>query len=135
MAAGLLDGGLDRSIYAGFRGKLLKGVIRQAAASGSLDGHGDPTAITAPLTPCEGFTDGYSAFTRAQAGIPSSDVRVNIFAASMPGITPAEGNQVRLDRRGAGSTWYQLRGLIEIDPANVLWNCQAFVMKAPPNVA
>lgn len=132
---GLLDGGLDRSIYSGFRGKLLKGVIRQAGPGGANDPHGDPIATAAPLTPIEGFTDTYSAFTRAQAGIPSSDVRVNFFAASAPGVRPREGNHVRFDRRGAGSTWYQLRGLIEIDPANVLWSCQAFVTKDPTNVA
>lgn len=138
--AGLLDGGLARSIYQGFRGKLLKGVIHQLVVPDGtqLDGHGDPETVAPLITKLEGFPEGYSRFTKAQAGIPTTDLKLNIFAASMPGITPAIGNQVRLDRKAGArtiATWYQIRGPVEIDPAGVLWVCQSFEIKAPANVA
>lgn len=133
---GLLDGGLAGSIYRGFKGKLLKGVIRQpaVAADAVLDGHGDPTAAGTRDIKIEGFTEGYSRFTRAQAGIPATDLKLNIFAASAPGTTPAIDNLARLDRKAGGRTtsqWYQIRGPVEIDPGGVLWVCQAFEIKAP----
>lgn len=133
-AVGLLDGNLPASIYQGFRGKLLGGVIRQAVAAADLDAAGDPETVAPKITKIEGFTENYSAFTRAQAGIPATDLKLNIFSASAPGIVPAEGNQARLDRKAAGRTisqWYQVRGPVEIDPAGVLWVCQSFEIKAP----
>lgn len=134
--AGLLDGGLDRSIYQGFRGKLLKGVIRQAivAVGSALDARGDPAKLAPQTSKIEGFTENYSTLVRAQAGIPSTDLQLNIFAASMPGIKPEIGNQCRLDRKAGGrtvSSWYQVRGPVEIDPAGVLWICQSFEIRAP----
>lgn len=136
--AGLLDGDLAKSIYRGFRGKLRAGVIRRALvpAGSELDAHGDPVALAPQLTALEGFAEGYSRFTRAQAGIPETDVKLSIFAASMPGIVPAIGNQVRLDRRDAGrvsSIWYQIKGPVDIDPAGVLYECQSFVIAEPTN--
>lgn len=135
--AGLLDGGLAGSIYSSFKGRLLKGVIVQHALApgAALDGHGDPTATVPKTTRLEGFSEGYSRFTRAQAGIPGTDVKVSIFSASMKGVEPAIGNQVRLDRKLAGgkteSRWYEIKGPIDIDPAGVLWECQASVIRAP----
>jgi hypothetical protein len=134
--AGLIDSGLDRSIYAAFRGKLLKGVLRRLVtpAGGALDGDGDPEAATTQLIKLEGFTEAYSRFSRAQAGIPDTDLKLNIFAGSMRGVRPAIGNQARLDRRGGASTWYQIKGPVDIDPAGVLWVCQSFEIEAPANV-
>ena len=128
---GLLDGDLARSIYDGFRGKLLSGVIRQSLVPDgtTLDGNGDPQAIAPVLTAIEGFTDNYSKFTQAQAGIPATDLRLFIFAQSAPGVIPRKDSQVRLDRAGVGQ-WYQLRNA-SIDPAGALWDCQAFEIKAP----
>jgi hypothetical protein len=132
---GLLDGNLADSTYRSFRGKLLSGIIRQAVpAAGPLDAAGDPAAVAPKITKLEGFPEGYSVFTRTQAGIPGTDLQLNIFAASMPGVKPEKDNQVRLDRKVAGrvqSQWYQIRGPVAIDPANVLWNCQSFEIEAP----
>lgn len=135
---GLLDGGLASEIYRGFRGKLLGGVIRQPVATTIpvvRDRHGDPA--TPPGTAdikIEGFTEGYSRFTKAQAGIPATDLKLNIFAASAPGVTPQATNKVRLDRKVRGrkiSQWYQIRGPVEIDEARVLWECQSFEIAEP----
>lgn len=133
----LLDGGLAESIYAGFRGKLLGGVIRRAAVAedADLNSHGDPEASTPEEISIEGFPEGYSRFTKAQAGIPGTDLKLNIFAASCPGFEPRKDDQVRLDRKRGkvvlSSQWYQIRGPIEIDPASVLWVCQSFEIRAP----
>ncbi len=69
----------------------------------------------------------------SRSGIPNTDVKVNIFGASVPGYQPAKDDIVRLDRKtktGVVSTWYQLRGS-RTDPAQALWVCQAFVIPAP----
>lgn len=133
---GLLDSGLDRSLYASFKGKLLRGVIRRAVISpdAELDDDGDPAVVSPIDTPIEGFPEAYSRNTMATAGIPSTDLKLNIFAASMPGVSPQVHQQVRLDRRAGvnvTSQWYEIRGPIAIDPANVLWVCQSFEIPAP----
>lgn len=134
--AGPLDPRLARTIYAAFRGKLRGGVIRRATvpAGTPLNDHGDPETTIPQDTKIEGFAEGYSRTTRAQANIPGTDVKVNIFAASCPGLRPAAGMQVRLDKKDRGRTisqWYQIRGPVEADPAEVLWECQSFEIGAP----
>src|ERR1044072_2481398 len=107
---GLLDHDLAKAIYAGFKGKLLKGVLRKMVApvSGGLDAHGDPIGAEPALLNIEGFDEAYSAMFRAQAGIPDSDVKVNIFAQSIPGVTPSKDDTVKLVRAGV-ATWDQIR--------------------------
>lgn len=126
---GLLDGDLAQSIYDGFRGQLLTGVLRKRAIanSGGLDRAGDPIAPLAPTDyPIEGFVDRYSDFTRAQAGIPATDLRLCIFGKSLPaGIEPAKDDIAQL-----GGVWYQVRERA-IDPAGALWDCRSFQIKAP----
>lgn len=119
---GLLDGDIARAIYAGFRGKLKSGLIRQAvvASSGGLDSYGDPIDSEPTDTACQGFTENYSAYSHAQLGIPKTDIQVSIFAQSIPGITPKQSDLVYMN-----ANWYQVRRA-EIDPAGALWECQAF---------
>lgn len=128
---GILDGTIAESIYAGFKGKLLVGIIRQQVTpdSGSLDAKGDPIELDPVDTPVEGFVDEYSAFFRAQAGIPDTDLKVCIFAKSAPAITPTKDDMVRFTQAGV-ETWYQLRRA-DTDPARALWTCQGFVILAP----
>lgn len=129
---GLLDGGIASAIYKGFKGKLLKGTLRreQPVGSAGLDSLGDPLA-TDPLTwACQGFTEDYSDFYRAQAGIPAGDVRVNVFAASLPrGIRPQKDDQVAFVRAGV-TTWFQLRKN-GTDPAEALWASPGFQIADP----
>ena len=128
---GLLDHDLAKAIYAGFKGKLLKGVLRKMVApvSGGQDRYGDPIGAEPALLDIEGFDEAYSAMFRAQAGIPDSDVKVNIFAQSIPGVTPSKDDTVKLVRAGV-ATWYQIRR-VDRDPATALWTCQSFEIPEP----
>lgn len=129
---GILDGSLAQSIYDGFKGKLLSGIIRQEVApeSGALDDLGDPIDLASTDTTIEGFTENYDALYISRSGLPKDSIKVNIFAKSCDGITPTRDNLVRFEQ-AAVSTWYQLRR-VQIDPAGALWQCpDAFEVPAP----
>ncbi len=124
---GILDGPLAKSIYAGFKGKLQTGVIRQAAApeSGGLDAYGDPLDMLPVETPIEGFVETYDAAYAARASIPETDSKVCFFAQSAPEITPTIEDQIKM-----GTRWFQIRKA-GTDPATALWSCQSFEIAAP----
>lgn len=128
-AMGLLDGDLAKSIYEGFKGRLLSGEVRRngPSTSAGLDDHGDPLDLQPQTWDVEGFIDDYSRTVRAQAGIPNSDVKACIFAQSAPDYNPKMDDLVRL-----GARWVRLSGgPIGIDPAGALWTCQASEIEAP----
>lgn len=129
--AGILDGSLAEQIYKGFKGKLLIGTIRQYSApeSGALDAFGDPIELIETDTRIEGFTEDYDDQYMANAGIPTTDLKVNIFGKSCPGVIPGKDDKVRF-RQGGVDTWYQLRR-VRTDPAGALYVCQAFVTTVP----
>lgn len=122
---GLLDGDIAKQIFAGFKGKLLKGTLRVETESMGNDEYGDPLATTITTHAMEGFTDEYSAFFRAQSGIPDTDLKVCIFAQSMPGMTPAKDDKAKFRNQ-----WYQIRK-VDVDPADALYICQSFSISAP----
>lgn len=126
----LLTGDLQRQIYAAFRGKLLKGVIRRANPTVATDALGDAVPAGFTSTPCQGFTDNYSDQFKAAAGIPQASLKVMIFGGSIPGITPGKDDMVMLKGIN-GTAWYQLRGPVKTDPATALWECQALPASAP----
>lgn len=120
---GLLDGDLAKQIFAGFKGLLLKGKIRQEIVSG-VDANGDP--ITSVVeTAIEGFLDEYSAFYKASAGIPDTDFKANFFAKSAPSVTPSRDDKILL-----GGKWCQVRK-VGTDPATALWTLQVYETQAP----
>jgi len=126
--AGLLEGEIAKRVYAGFKGKLLSGTLRRVSPdeSGGLDEFGDPSSQSVATWTCQGFLDEYSEFIRAQAGIPDTDLKINIFAASLPsGVRPLQGDQVQF--RG---TWYQLRNA-DTDPAQALWVGRGYEIEDP----
>lgn len=133
---GLLDGDLARSIYQGFRGRLLGGVIRRDAApeNVTLDAYGDPETTEPTVLPIEGFDENYSAFSRAQAGIPDTDVAINIMGYPLGDFRPAEKDLIRLDRKAANgavtSRWFEVRR-VSVDSAGAMWTCQSFETEAP----
>lgn len=132
---GLLDGGLARQIYQGFRGKLLAGVIRWPAvpSSAPLDALGDPVGIVPPVTrPIEGLVESYSATVAAQAGIPGTDVQVSFFGETLGGLKPIPKCIVSLDEKGdhPRTRWFLIRAA-RVDPAGALWQCQATETEAP----
>lgn len=122
---GLLDGDIAKQIFAGFKGKLLKGTIRQEVPSG-VDSNGDPI-VSVVETAIEGFLDEFSAFYKATAGIPDTDYKVNFFAQSAPAVTPSRDDKILL-----GGKWSQVRKP-GTDPATALWVLQSFEIQAPIN--
>lgn len=129
---GILDGEIASSIYAGFKGKLLSGLIRQRAVpdSGALDDRGDPIDIATTETMLEGFYEDYDASYLARSGLPQDSVKVNIFAKSCPDVTPGRDDLVKLTRAGV-EHWFQLRR-VRTDPAVALWECiDAFAIPEP----
>ncbi len=128
----LLGGDLQKQVFAAFKGKLLKGLIRQKRfdVSAGLDGYGDPIDTGFVDTPCEGFTDNYSDAFKAASGIPDIVLKVMIFGGSIPGITPSKDDLIMLKGIN-GIAWYQLRGPVKTDPATALWECMAVPASAP----
>lgn len=122
---GLLTGDLAKAIYNGFKGKLLNGQLRKESAIGGLDEFGDPSDTVVEYHRVEGFVDRYSAFFKASAGIPDTDLMVGILAQSIPGIKPSIDDKVKM-----GDQWYQIRK-VNVDPATALWDCQSFAIGAP----
>lgn len=126
--ASFLSGSLAKALNDGFKGQSLPATLRkvETANSGGLDAFGDPLVPVATSYPCKGFTDAYSAFFKAGSGIPETDLKVCIFAASLAsGIRPERDDKVYL-----GGAWYQIRQC-DTDPATALWTCQAFACNAP----
>lgn len=119
-----LETQLRNEIYKGFKGRLLTGTLRRAAFSGGVDSRGDPVTKTYTTYPLEGFVDVYSAFQKAQAGIPESDVKILVIAGSLS-IDPRKDDQIQL--RG---TWYQVRRL-GTDPGIATWELQSFQIADP----
>ena len=129
---GMLDGDLAQSIYDGFRGVLLAGIIRQRAVpdSGGLDAHGDPLDLTPTDTELEGYFENYDSMYLARSGLPADSVKVAIFAKSCPAIIPTKDDLVKLTRGGV-DRWFQLRR-VQTDPAQALWECpDAFEIEEP----
>lgn len=132
----LLTGDIQKQVFAAFKGKLLKGFIRQSAIddSAALDDLGDVQDSAYVDIKIEGFTENYSDYFQKTSGIPDGDVKVNIFAASAPTMTPGKDNKVMFRDLQDGvlsDVWYQLRGPISKDPATALWTCQALPIPAP----
>jgi hypothetical protein len=119
--AGILDGSLADAIYAGFKGRLLTGLIRQSEppVSGALDALGDPIDLATTDTAIEGFYEDYDSAYLARAGIPGDSVKVSIFAKSAPDIEPGKDDIVKLVQAGS-ALWFQVRR-VQTDPAKALW--------------
>lgn len=118
--ASLLEGQLAKQIFAGFKGKLLSGSLTRMVPGGGLDAFGDPVTSTPQSYPCEGFVEAFSAFYRAQAGIPDTDVSILIFAESI-GTVPNNDDIVTFR-----NVRYQIRKTLEIDPAVATYRLQGY---------
>lgn len=119
-----LESQISKAIYAGFRGKLLEGTLRRSvnAVSGGLDSLGDAAAFGLQDYRLEGFRDAYSAYTRAQAGIPATDSKLVIIARSVA-VRPQQGDKIWID-----GNWWQIRGTPDTDPATATYTCQGFIV-------
>lgn len=115
---------LATEVAKGFKGKLMTGLLRRETPSASVDDRGDPTSFTVTTFPFEGIVDTYSAFHKAVAQIPDTDVKVLIIAGSLA-TQPINGDQLQM--RGL---WYQVRRF-STDPATATWDCQCPVIQDP----
>lgn len=122
---GILTGDIAKKIFQGFKGKLLTGILRHAEPQGALNSYGDSTSQTTTDYDIEGFVDQYTAFFKSQAGIPDTDLKINIFAQSIPGVTPTKDDKAQFL-----GVWYQIRR-VSVDPATALFECQAFKINSP----
>lgn len=120
----LLDTAIRDQVAAAFRGQLLACTLRRVPST-AVDASGDPVP-GAPLTwSFDGIVDTFSAMFAAQAGIPATDVRVLIIAGSL-GTVPEQDDQVRVR-----AEWFQLRRLVERDPANATYVFAGFRIDDP----
>lgn len=117
-----LESQIAKAIFKGFKGKLLKGVLTRTTPGSTLDSNGDPTGVTTATFGFEGFAENFTAFYRANAGIPDGDVSILILAQSIKTVPNKED---RVTLRGAT---YQLRKLVEDDPANATYRWAGYVV-------
>lgn len=115
--AGLLEGQLAKAIFAGFKGKLLKGSFVRSTPGGGLDALGDPIAPTTATYRFEGFEETVSVFFREKAGIPDKDAVFMIFADSIRPRTDVQKQDVVTLR---GKPW-RVERVLDIDPAQATY--------------
>lgn len=119
-----LESQIRKAVNQGFKGQLLSGTYRRHTPGAGVDEFGDPSAGTHTTESVNGIVDSYSAFYKATANIPDSDVRVLIIAGSLS-LTPQKDDQVKFRE-----TWYQVRQ-ISRDPARATWELQCFEIEDP----
>ncbi|TGU44637.1 hypothetical protein EN788_22230 [Mesorhizobium sp. M2D.F.Ca.ET.145.01.1.1] len=112
-----LAGSLANAIAAGFNGKLLSGTLRKVTTTGRAS-NGDPVTSTADYA-VQGLQDNYSAFFRANAGIPDDDLQI-LLIARLCGAAPAIGDRININ-----GGWFQVRK-VGFDPAGATFDCQCF---------
>jgi hypothetical protein len=121
---GILEGQMANAIYAGFKGKLLTGtLVRHSPSDLELDLFGDPVSLTGTSFSCEGFVEKFSEYYRAVTGVPDTDVKVMIFAKSISTEPTTDDIVVFRDIQ------YQIRKILEIDPAIATYTLQCFEIK------
>jgi len=115
-----LEGPLRKAIAQGFRGKLKIGTLSRSTAS-VLDAYGDPLPSGEETYPFEGFVEGFSLYSRSQAGIPDADAKISIIGGSLPdGIVPQQDDRIEI-----GGQRFNTVRLISVDPAGALYETQA----------
>lgn len=118
----LLEGQIRDQIAAGFAGKLLKGTITRTVPGGGLDANGDPRAPTTQTYQTQGFVESFSAYYRAASNgmINDTDVKI-LLIAGLTNTVPVKDDIVTF--RG---TAYQVRRILEIDPAQATYVLQGY---------
>lgn len=122
-----LDGPLAKAIHKGFAGKLLQGTLTRVSAGTSTDGNGDPVGPSVSTYGFEGLVDTFSDQFRAQAGIPDGDVKILIIANSIS-VQPDKDDKVEI-ARSSDSQKFQIRKLLDVDPARATYTCQGFPLR------
>lgn len=120
----LLESAIKKQVASAFAGRLLDCTLRRVASS-SVDARGDLVPGAATLWAFDGIVDSFSAVFAAQAGIPVTDVRVLIIAGSLATV-PRQDDQVKVRDQ-----WYQLRRLVERDPAGATYVFAGYAIEDP----
>lgn len=118
----LLDGQIRSAIAAGFNGRLLTGTLTRTVPGGGLDANGDPIAPTTQTFQTQGFVESFSAFYRAASNgrINDTDVKITLIGG-LTGTVPTKDDRVTF--RGVT---YQIRRIVEIDPAEASYVLQGY---------
>lgn len=122
--ASLLDSKIRSTVAAAFKGRLLTCVLRRVASS-SVDSFGDVVEGAATTWNFDGIVESFRAEFAVAAGIPVTDSRILIIAGSLA-TTPENDDQVKVRDQ-----WYQLRKLVERDPANATYVFAGFEIEDP----
>ncbi len=119
----ILDG-LKADITAAFDGTLRTGTLYRAGDL--VDEFGNVTPGAGPYTQVstfQGLRASYSA-EWAQAGIPLTDVKIEMLAASLS-TAPVQNDKVNIE-----SAWWFITA-VEVDPSGAWFTCQAKLTAAP----
>lgn len=116
--ASYLEGKLAKIIAKAFKGKLMVGTIAKPVRT-STDEFGDPVIDELLQYSFTGIRQSFDALYREQASIPELDIGILVLLQSVPQLTSqsfrAEGQQYMIH---IDSEWFQVRKVLEIDPAN-----------------
>lgn len=125
----LLDSAIKRKVAAAFKGKLTTGIMRRSVPGG-LDSNGDASAPTVTTFTFEGIREDFSLYSKANAGIPDTDVAIMVLLGSLvPTTTVKKDDQLYLGT--PWEQWYQVRRVISIDPAGATAKYQAYAIEDP----
>lgn len=122
--ASLLETQIRKAIGQGFKGRLLKGTLRRTVSAG-VDAKGDETNLTTTDYTFDGIRENFDKRYALQAGIPITDVRILIIADSLA-VQPVAGDKIKIR-----DEWFQVRGILAIDPASASYNLQAYSVASP----
>ena len=81
------------------------------------DGTGDVTVIYGPPHECEGLRGSFESVLAGLSGIPRTDARIELLAASLA-VTPGRMDVIEID-----GGWWSISD-VEVDPAGAVWICQ-----------
>lgn len=128
----LLDAKLRQTVAKAFKGKLTKGTFRRVSST-SLNSLGDPVMGTPTDYAFEGIRATFSAFYKAQSGIPETDISILVIQGSLnpaTSITKLDQDQL-IFLKTPWNKWYKIRRVLRIDPANATAELQCYEIPDP----
>lgn len=104
----------------------MTGTLRREVAT-AVDQYGDPAPATAQTFQVEGIRDQFNESYALFYGIPQTDIRILLIMNLIrPATTPQKDDKIFM--RGE---WYQVRRVLELDPASASITLQCFRIEAP----
>lgn len=117
---------LKKIVANAFRGQLYNGTLRRETILGT-DESGDPVFGTPQTWTFNGIRDNINAYYAGQIGVPATDVRILVIAGSLPDAVEV----LKDDKIFIRSQWYQVRQILERDPANATFSLSGFTIDDP----